>query len=57
MDNHIITWNPIDRCSHFVLITSLQRINYPENFGGITAGRGGVGENEAYGLFWVDDED
>jgi hypothetical protein len=57
MDNHIITWNPIDRCGHFVLIASLQRINHPKNLGGIAAGRSRVGESEANGLLWVDDKD
>jgi len=56
VDNNIITWDPVDRGSDTVLVTSLKRVDYPENLGGVTAGGSGVREDKANGLLGVDDE-
>ena len=57
MDNNIISWNPVDWGGDAVLVAGLERVDNTEDFGGVTAGGGGVGEDEADGLLGVDDED
>ena len=57
MDNHIITWNPVDRSRDLVLVTSDQGVDDTENFGGVAAGGGRVGQDETDGLGGVDYED
>lgn len=57
MHNHIISWNPVDGGGDAVLVTSLKGVYNTEHLGGIAAGRGGVGEDQADGLLGVDDED
>lgn len=57
VDNDIVARYPVDRGSDLVLVTRLERVDDAQNLGGITASRGGVGEDEADGLLGVDDED
>ena len=51
------TWYPVDGCCDSVLVARLQRVDDAQDLGGVAAGGGGVGENSADGLLWVDDED
>ena len=57
MDNHIITWNPVDWGGDTVLVASLEGVDDTEDLGGVAASGGWVGENEANGLLGVNDED
>jgi hypothetical protein len=57
VNNDPVTWNPIDRCSNLVLVTSLKRVHNTENLLGVAAGGCWVGENETDGLLWINDED
>lgn len=57
MNNHVITWNPVDRSSDAILVTSLKGVDNSENFGGVTTSGSRVRENETDSLLWVDDED
>jgi len=56
VDNHIISWNPVDRGSDTVLVTGLKGVDNTEDLGGIAASGGWVGEDETDGLLGVDDE-
>lgn len=55
--NHIVTWHPVDWSGDLVLVTRLERIEHAQNLGSVAAGRSWVGEDQADGLLWVDDED
>jgi len=55
--NNVIAWDPVDRRGHLVLVTSLERVDNSQYLGGVTPGRGRVGENGADGLLGVNDED
>jgi hypothetical protein len=57
VDNDVVTGNPIDWGGDPVLVASLQRVEHAENFGGVAAGRGGIGQDQADRLLGVDDED
>lgn len=57
VDDHIITWNPVDWGGDLVLVAGLERVEHAKNLGGVAAGRGWVGQNQTDGLLWVDDED
>lgn len=50
------TWNPIDRGGHFVRVARLQRVHHTQHLGSVATGRSRIGEDEAYGLLWVDYE-
>jgi hypothetical protein len=55
--NDIIAWDPVDWGRDAVLVAGLEGVDDAENLGGVAAGGGWVGEDEADGLLWVDDED
>lgn len=57
VDNDIVTWDPVDWGGNAVLVTGLEGVNDTENLGGVAAGGGWVGEDQADSLLWVDDED
>lgn len=57
VDNHIVSWDPVDGGGDAVLIASLEGVDDTEDLGGVAAGGGGVGEDEADSLLGVDDED
>jgi hypothetical protein len=57
VDDHVVTGDPVDRGGDAVLVTGLQAVDDAQNFGGVAAGRGRVGEDGADGLLGVDDED
>ena len=57
MNNHIVTWNPVDRSRHLVLVTRLKRINDTEHFSRVAASGCRVREDEADGLLGINDED
>jgi hypothetical protein len=57
MYNNLVTWIPINGCGDLVLVASLERVNDTKNLLGVTTGGCWVGENEADGLLWIDDED
>jgi hypothetical protein len=48
---------PVRRGRDPVLISDLERVDHAEDLGERAAGRRGVGEREADGLFRVDDKD
>lgn len=56
VDNHIISGDPVDGSGDAVLVSGLERVDDTENLGGVAAGGGRVGEDEADGLLGVDDE-
>jgi hypothetical protein len=56
MNNDIFTRIPVDRCSNTMSIGRLEGVNHSEEFHGIPTSRGWVGEDEADGLFGVNDE-
>jgi len=55
--NDIVAGDPVDRGGNTVLVASLERVDDSEDLGGVTAGRGWVGEDETDGLLGVNDED
>jgi hypothetical protein len=55
--DHIITGDPVDGGGDAVLVAGLERVDNPQNLGGVAAGGGGVGEDGADRLLGVDDED
>jgi hypothetical protein len=57
VNDNIITGNPVDWSRNTVLVPGLEGIDNSEDFGGVTSSGCGVGEDEADGLFGVDDED
>ena len=57
VDNHIITWNPVDWGGDTVLVASLEGVDDTEDLGGVAASGGRVREDEADGLLGVNDED
>lgn len=57
VDDHIITWHPVDWGGDLVLVTGLERVEHAEDLGSVAAGRSWVGEDQTDGLLWVDDED
>lgn len=56
VDDNIITWDPVDWSGDAVLVTGLEGIENSEDFGGVAAGRGWVGEDEADSLLGVNNE-
>ena len=42
VDDHIITWNPVDGSGHFVLVARLQRIHNSQHLSCIAPSRGRV---------------
>lgn len=57
VNDNIITWYPVDWGGDAVLVTSLQRVDNPQDLSSVPSSGGWVGHNEADGLFAVDDED
>ena len=57
MYDHIITRQPIDWRSDFVLVAGLEGIDHAQNLGGVAASARRVGHDESDLLVWVDDED
>ena len=56
-DDNVITGEPVDGGGDTVLLGGLESIDDTEDLGGVAAGGGGVGEDEADLLGGVDDED
>jgi hypothetical protein len=54
--NHVISGDPVDRGGDAVLVAGLEGVDHAENLGGVAAGGGGVGHDQADGLLGVDDE-
>lgn len=52
-----LTREPVDRRGNLVLVAGLQRVDHAQDLGGVAAGAGGVGEDQADALLGVDDED
>jgi hypothetical protein len=57
VDDHIITGDPVDGGGDTVLVASLEGVDHAEDFSGVAASRGGIGEDETDGLLGVNDED
>lgn len=57
VNNHIITWHPVNRGGDLVLVTSLQRVEDSKHLGGVAACRSRVGEDGTDGLLGVNEED
>jgi len=55
--NDILAGNPVDRSSDTMFITGLEGVHHTEDLGGVTTGRGRVGQDEADGLLGIDDKD
>lgn len=56
VDNHVITRDPVDGSSDFVLVAGLQGVHDAKNLSSIATGRRGVGEDGTDDLLGVDDE-
>jgi len=56
VNDDIITGDPVDWGGDAMLVAGLERIDYAEDFSGVAAGGGGVGEDETDGLLGIDDE-
>ena len=57
MDDNVITWNPVDRSSNFVLVTSLQTVQDTKDLCSVPARARGVRHCEANLLCRIDNED
>lgn len=55
--NHVVTWDPVDRSGHAVLVTSLERVDNAEDLGGVATSRCRVGKDETDGLLGIDHKD
>lgn len=56
-DDNVVAGEPVDGSGDTVLLGGLESIDDTEDLGGVTAGGGGVGEDEADLLGGVNDED
>lgn len=57
VNNHVVTWDPVDRGCDLVLVAGLERVEDAEDLGRVATGRGRVGQDRADGLLGVDEED
>ena len=55
-NNDIIAGQPVDGRGYAVLVGGLERVDNTEDLCGVTAGRGGVGQDQADLLVGVNDE-
>lgn len=56
-NDNIVTGKPVDGAGDTVLVSGLQSIDDTQDFGGVTAGGGGVGHDQTNLLGGVDNED
>ena len=57
VDNDVLAGGPVDGGGDSVLVTSLERVDDSQDLSGVSAGGGGVLQNQTDGLLGVDDED